>query len=212
MPIDRFAGGIFDGIPFLGNAYNTAKKKPAESAVTLLAPTLEMLKAVRPRDILKLLPFLGDAYNTFSEYRDQRSVGFSPNKSFNRALPVGVTGALTNLIDPVGISNAAPVVLRSLAKARRYEEEKGNAKKLFGSPIISGTDPRMLMGPAEIGMVQLYEDRKALEDAARIADWFNSEAHARTFVDRLDPQTKDVPTSLAQDERLRQLKQKINPQ
>jgi hypothetical protein len=211
MPIGRFAGSIFKDIPFLGDAYNTAKKKPAETAVTLLAPTLEVLKAVRPRDMLKLLPFLGDIYNTYNEYKDQRSVGFSHDKSFNRALPVGVTGALTNLIDPIGISNLAPNALRALAKARRYEEEKGNATKIFGSPIISRTDPRMFT-PGVIGVGQLFEDSKALEDAARMADWFNSEAHARTFVDRLDPQTKDLPTSLAIDERLRQLKQKINPQ
>ena len=162
--------------------------------------------------ILKAIPFLGDAYNTYIEYRDQRDAGFSPVKSAARAIPVGVTGMATNLVDPFGVSNVAPEALRALAKVRRYEEERGTAKKVFGSPIISAKDPRMLMGAPEIGIGQLFEDSKALEDAARIADWFNSEAHARTFVDRLDPQTKDLPTSLAVDERLRQLKQKINPQ
>ena len=162
--------------------------------------------------ILKVVPFLGDVYNTFNEYRDQRDAGFSPVKSAARAIPVGVIGMATNLVDPFGVSNVAPEALRALAKVRRYEEERGKAKKVFGSPIISAKDPRMLMGAPEIGIGQLFEDPRALKYAADIANWFNSEAHTRTFVDSLDPQTKDLPTSLDVDERLRQLKQKINPQ
>jgi len=160
--------------------------------------------------ILKVVPFLGDVYNTFNEYRDQRDAGFSPRKSVARAIPVGVTGMLTNLVDPFGVSNVAPEALRALAKARRYEEERGPAKKVFGSPIISAKDPRMLMGPTEIGVGQFFEDPKALENAALIADRFNTEAYARSLVDRLDPQTRTLPTSLDISERLRQLKEKIN--
>jgi len=162
--------------------------------------------------ILKALPFLGDAYNTYNEYRDQRDAGFSPVKSAARAIPVGVTGMLTNLVDPFGISNVTPEILRSLAKVRQYEEKKGTTKKVFGSPIISAKDPRMLMGAPEIGIGQLFEDPRALDYAARIADQFNTEAYTRSLVDRLDPQTKNLSTSLDINERLRQLREKINPQ
>jgi len=68
------------------------------------------------------------------------------------------------------------------------------------------------MGAPEIGIGQLFEDPRALDYAARIADQFNTEAYTRSLVDRLDPQTKNLSTSLDINERLRQLREKINPQ
>lgn len=163
--------------------------------------------------ILRALPFLGDVYNTSLEYRDQREAGFSPAKALARSVPVGVTGMLTNVVDPFGVSNVAPEVLRGIAARERRINPEGKPNKIWGAPITRGTDPRVLsgMGPS-IAMGQFWQDPAALEAAARAADYINSEAHARSIVDRVDPQTSGTSYSLDVNKRFEQLRQQFGQQ
>jgi hypothetical protein len=158
--------------------------------------------------VLKFVPFAGDVYNTFNEFRDQRRAGFSPGAAAARSIPVGAAGAATNVVDPFGLTNVAPEVLRGLAARRRAQVKEGTAKTVYGKPITSGRDPRVMLGMAPgITMGQMFESPEQLEEAARMADYINSEAHARSIVDRVDPQTRGNTFSMDLYERARQLEQ-----
>lgn len=162
---------------------------------------------------LRIVPFLGDLYNTFLEYRDQQDAGFSPLHSLRRAAPVGVAGMVTNLVDPLGVTNVAPEVFRGIAERQRKINSEGKPNKPFGAPITRGTDPRVLsgMGPS-VTMGQFWQDPAALEAAARAADYINSEARMRSIVDHYDPTTTGTNYSLDVHKRFEQLRQQFGQQ
>jgi hypothetical protein len=163
--------------------------------------------------LLRALPFLGDIYNTSLEYRDQREAGFSPARALARSIPVGATGMLTNVVDPFGVSNVAPEVLRGIAARERKVNPEGKPNKVWGEPITRGTDPRVLSGFApSMAMGQFWQSPEALEAAAKVADYINSEAHARSIVDRVDPQTRGTNYSLDVNERFEQLRRRLGQQ
>lgn len=159
--------------------------------------------------VLRFIPFAGDIYNTINEYRDQVQAGIAPVRAAARAIPVGVTGMVTNVVDPLGVSNVAPEALRYLAAKREKEAREGKQKKIFSesiSSVKSGLDPLVTSGMLPyVTMGAMYEDPTALRKAAQMADYVNSEAYARSIVDRVDPQTRDQSFSMDVNERYRQL-------
>ena len=159
--------------------------------------------------VLRFIPFAGDIYNTFNEYRDQVQAGIAPIRAAARAIPVGVTGMVTNVVDPVGVSNIAPEALRYLAAQRAKAASEGKAQKVFSEPVTDvtrGLDPRVTSGMLPyMVMGQMLEDPKELQQAAKMADYINSEAYARSIVDRVDPQTQGKNFSMDVNERYRQL-------
>jgi len=159
--------------------------------------------------VLRFIPFAGDIYNTFNEYRDQVQAGIAPVRALARSIPVGVTGMLTNVVDPFGVSNVAPEALRYLAAKRAKEASERKPKKIFTesfNSVKSGLDPLVTSGMLPyVAMGAMYEDPTELRRAAEIADYVNTEAYARSIVDRVDPQTSKQRFSMDVNERYRQL-------
>lgn len=163
---------------------------------------------------IRFIPFLGDILNATREYSNQVEAGIPPVRAIRRTIPVAVTGMVTNIVDPFGVSNVAPEVLRKLAAKREQDAREGKDKRIFFpqvSAVKKGLDPLVTSGVLPyVAMGAIYEDPAALRQAAKLADQVNSEAQMRSIVDRIDPLTTGQTFSMDPNERFDQLVEYLN--